>query len=49
MSKADEINKSIRIENIVASTAVGHEIGLNRAALVMGGKYDPEQFPGLVY
>jgi transcription initiation factor TFIID TATA-box-binding protein len=49
MSKADEAKKSIRIENVVASTAVGHEIDLTSATLTMGGHYDPEQFPGLVY
>jgi len=36
-------------ENIVASTAIGHEIDLTRATIDMGGDYDPERFPGLVY
>ena len=50
MSKADEAKKSIRIENVVASTAIGHEINdLTRMTLDMGGEYDPERFPGSVY
>jgi len=37
-------------ENIVASTAIGHEIeDLTRLSLEMGGDYDPERFPGSVY
>ncbi|BAI61943.1 TATA-box-binding protein [Methanocella paludicola SANAE] len=50
MSKAEEAKKTIRIENVVASTAIGHEIDdLTRVSLDMGGDYDPEQFPGSVY
>ncbi|MDD3421582.1 MAG: TATA-box-binding protein [Methanocellales archaeon] len=42
--------KSIRIENVVASTAIGSEIDLSEVAHVLeGADYDPEQFPGLVY
>lgn len=49
MSKSEEAKKSIKIENVVASTAIGHEIDLECATLAMGGDYDPAQFPGLVY
>ena len=42
--------KLIKIENVVASTAIGQEIDLRSVALVLeGADYDPEQFPGLVY
>ena len=42
--------KSIKIENVVASTAIGVEIDLREVAhLLEGADYDPEQFPGLVY
>ena len=42
--------KSIKIENVVASTAIGVEIDLREVAhMLEGADYDPEQFPGLVY
>ena len=42
--------KSIKIENVVASTAIGVEIDLREVSHVLeGADYDPEQFPGLVY
>ncbi|MFC1787041.1 TATA-box-binding protein [Halobacteriota archaeon] len=42
--------KSIKIENVVASTAIGVEIDLVEISQVLeGADYDPEQFPGLVY
>ncbi len=51
MSKAaDEAKKTIKIQNVVASTAIGQEIDLKSLTLTMeGADYDPEQFPGLVY
>ena len=50
MSKADEARKTIKIENVVASTAIGQEIDLKSLTIAMeGADYDPEQFPGLVY
>ena len=50
MSKADEAKKTIKIQNVVASTAIGQEIDLKSLTLSMEGQdYDPEQFPGLVY
>ena len=39
-----------RIENVVASTSLGHELDLKAIALALGGsEYEPEQFPGLMY
>ena len=39
-----------RIENVVASTSLGHELDLKAISLALGGsEYEPEQFPGLVY
>ena len=49
MSKVDEAKKSIKIENVVASTSIGHEIDLTSATLTMGADYDPERFPGSVF
>ncbi|MGA9141712.1 MAG: TATA-box-binding protein [Methanocella sp.] len=50
MSRIEEAKKTIKIENVVASTAIGHEIDdLTRVTLDMGGEYDPERFPGSVY
>jgi len=50
MSKADEAKKSIKIENIVASTAIGQEIDLKSLTVALeGADYDPEKFPGLIY
>ncbi|HTY90809.1 MAG TPA: TATA-box-binding protein [Methanocella sp.] len=50
MSKADEAKRTIKIENVVASTAIGHGIDLKSMTLELeGAEYDPKQFPGLVY
>src|SRR3989441_13289893 len=39
-----------RIENVVASTSLGHELDLKAISLALGGsEYEPEQFPGLIY
>ena len=39
-----------RIENVVSSTSLGHELDLKAIALALGGsEYEPEQFPGLIY
>ncbi len=41
---------NIRIENIVASAALGIEVPLEKVVSKMEGmEYEPEQFPGLVY
>ncbi len=42
----------IVVQNIVASSDLGHEIDLNAIAITLGlerVEYEPEQFPGLVY
>ncbi|NLK26279.1 MAG: TATA-box-binding protein [Euryarchaeota archaeon] len=40
----------IKIENVVASTALGDELDLQAIALALdGAEYEPEQFPGLIY
>src|SRR5436189_5521234 len=39
-----------RIEHVVPSTSLGHELDLKAIALALGGsEYEPEQFPGLIY
>jgi transcription initiation factor TFIID TATA-box-binding protein len=44
------IDFHIRIENIVASAALGVEIPLEKIVSKLEGmEYEPEQFPGLVY
>lgn len=44
------IQKSISVENVVASTSIERELDLDGVALDLdGADYDPEQFPGLVY
>ncbi len=49
MSESDP-KDTIEIENVVASTAIGQELDLEKVTLDMeGADYDPEQFPGLVY
>jgi len=50
MSKADEAKNTIKIENVVANTAIGQDIDLKSLTLTLeGADYDPEKFPGLVY
>jgi transcription initiation factor TFIID TATA-box-binding protein len=50
MSEAQDPKDTIEIENVVASTAIGQELDLEKVTLDMeGADYDPEQFPGLVY
>lgn len=43
---------SIRVNNIIANTDIGHEVELKRLHDDLGTKrseYDPEEFPGLIY
>ena len=41
---------NMKIENVVASTALGQEIDLDKImASLDGAEYNPKQFPGLVY
>jgi transcription initiation factor TFIID TATA-box-binding protein len=43
-------DSKIKIENVVASTALGVKIELERVAVALENvEYEPEQFPGLVY
>jgi len=50
MSEVSDPKDTIEIENVVASTAIGQELDLEKVTLDMeGADYDPEQFPGLVY
>jgi len=50
MGKAEDAKKTIKIENVVASTGIDHEIDLKALnAAVDGADYNPEKFPGLVY
>lgn len=44
------IDPEIKIQNIVASGAVGMDLNLNTLAMKLDNtEYEPEQFPGLVY
>lgn len=50
MSAVKDPKDTIEIENVVASTAIGQELDLERVTLdIEGADYDPDQFPGLVY
>ncbi|PSN89729.1 hypothetical protein B9Q00_00190 [Candidatus Marsarchaeota G1 archaeon OSP_C] len=41
---------TVKIENVVASVALGQPINLSKTAeLISTVEYEPEQFPGLVY
>jgi len=45
-----KLYNEIRVENVVTSTSVDQELDLDSMAMDLSGvKYDPEQFPGLVY
>ena len=49
-SKMAPKSPKIRVENIVASTAIADELDLHEIArLIEDAEYEPEQFPGLVY
>jgi transcription initiation factor TFIID TATA-box-binding protein len=53
MSDHEEVQdptETLEIQNVVASTALGHELDLQSVALDLeGADFDPDQFPGLVY
>ena len=50
MDKVAEAQKTINIENVVASTSIGHEIDLISLLMVLEGvDYNPKRFPGIVY
>ena len=49
MVKKEKFKKEIKIQNIVASTALEHDIPLIKLAEALPNtEYNPEQFPGLV-
>lgn len=46
----DDPQETLAIQNVVASTGIGHEVDLQSVAMDLeGSDYDPEQFPGLIY
>ena len=50
MVNTTEPKKTIKIENVVASTAIGAELDLNQVIRVFeGAEYNKERFPGVVY
>ncbi len=50
LSKSDESIKSIKIENVVASTGIGVKLDLNEVIRILdGADYNKERFPGVVY
>ena len=50
MVNTTEPKKTIKIENVVASTAIGAKLDLNQVITVFeGAEYNKERFPGVVY
>src|SRR5450756_1636418 len=50
MANITETKKSIKIENVVASTAIGAKLDLNQVVSVFeGAEYNKKRFPGVVY
>ncbi len=50
MVNTTEQKKTIKIENVVASTAIGAKLDLNQVLRVFeGAEYNKERFPGVVY
>ena len=50
MVNTTEPKKSIKIENVVASTAIGAKLDLNQVITIFeGAEYNKERFPGVVY
>jgi len=50
VTKSEESIKSIKIENVVASTGIGAKLDLNEVIRVLeGADYNKERFPGVVY
>ncbi len=45
-----KIDPEIKVQNLVASSAIGGKLNLNTLAMKLSNtEYEPEQFPGLVY
>jgi transcription initiation factor TFIID TATA-box-binding protein len=50
MAKSEDSKKTIKVENVVASTAIGAELNLNEVLRILeGAEYNKERFPGVVY
>lgn len=50
MAKVNDPKKTIKIENVVASTSVGTKLDLHEIIRVLdGADYNKERFPGVVY
>ncbi len=50
LSKSEDSVKSIKIENVVASTGIGAKLDLNEVIRILeGADYNKERFPGVVY
>jgi len=50
LSKSEESIKSIKIENVVASTGIGTKLDLNEVIRILeGAEYNKERFPRVVY
>ena len=50
MTISKDSKKTIKVENVVASTAIGTELNLNEVFRVLeGADYNRERFPGVVY
>lgn len=50
MTKSDDPKKTIKIENVVASTAIGTTLDLPKITMQLeGADYNKERFPGVVY
>ncbi len=50
LSKSEDSIKSIKIENVVASTGIGTKLDLNEVIRILeGADYNKERFPGVVY
>jgi|TARA_Y100000310_G_scaffold159627_1_gene159274 transcription initiation factor TFIID TATA-box-binding protein len=48
--KTDNVLKSIKVQNMVASGSIGMDLNLNALAIDLENtEYEPEQFPGLVF
>ena len=50
MTTAEDAIKTIKIENVVASTGIGVKLDLNEVIRILdGADYNKERFPGVVY
>ncbi len=50
MEKVAEAQKTIKIENVVASTSISHKIDITAISKKLDGvEYNPKRFPGMVY